>query len=359
MPCKLASPLWLLPEELISEILFRVPVRSLLQFRCVCKSWKTLISHPQFAMHRLRTSIAHPNIAHQQLTSSKLVSYSVHSLLQNSSIPEQGHYYSSTSHKYRILGSCNGLLCLSDINLTHVVLCNPSIRSQSKKFQIMVSPRSCFTYYCFGYDHVNDKYKLLVVVGSFQKSVTKLYTFGADCYCSKVIQNFPCHPTRKPGKFVSGTLNWIAKRDLNNDDQQRMILSFDLATETYGEVLLPDGDHDKICSPTLDVLRVCLCVCFSDYRKGHWIVWLMKEYGVPNSWTKLVTIPYIKLGICRWSHLFVPLCISENGVLLLKTTSSKLVIYNLNDGRMDYLRIVDELGFDIHVYHESLVSPQF
>ena len=88
-------------------------------------------------------------------------------------------------------------------------------------------------------------------------------------------------------------------------------------------------------------------------------MWLMKEYGVPNSWTKLVTIPYIKLGICRWSHLFVPLCISENGVLLLKTTSSKLVIYNLNDGRMDYLRIVDELGFDIHVYHESLVSPQF
>ncbi|MCI40987.1 F-box/kelch-repeat protein, partial [Trifolium medium] len=43
------QPLPFLPEELIIQILLRLPVRSLIEFKCVCKSWKTLISDPKFA----------------------------------------------------------------------------------------------------------------------------------------------------------------------------------------------------------------------------------------------------------------------------------------------------------------------
>ena len=39
-----------LPLELIREILLRLPVRSVLRFKCVCKSWLSLISDPQFAI---------------------------------------------------------------------------------------------------------------------------------------------------------------------------------------------------------------------------------------------------------------------------------------------------------------------
>lgn len=38
-----------LPDELIEGILLRLPVKSLLRFKCVCKSWLSLISNPQFA----------------------------------------------------------------------------------------------------------------------------------------------------------------------------------------------------------------------------------------------------------------------------------------------------------------------
>ena len=38
-----------LPEDVIFEVLARLPMRSLCRFRCVCKAWRALISDPAFA----------------------------------------------------------------------------------------------------------------------------------------------------------------------------------------------------------------------------------------------------------------------------------------------------------------------
>ncbi|MCH90873.1 F-box/kelch-repeat protein [Trifolium medium] len=51
-----SSSLPTLPFDLISEILYRLPVKLLLQLQCVCKSWKSLISDPNFAKKHLRKS---------------------------------------------------------------------------------------------------------------------------------------------------------------------------------------------------------------------------------------------------------------------------------------------------------------
>ena len=49
-----------LPEEVMLEILLRLPVKSLLRFKSVCKHWLSLISDPNFAkLHFERSSTSH------------------------------------------------------------------------------------------------------------------------------------------------------------------------------------------------------------------------------------------------------------------------------------------------------------
>lgn len=263
------------------------------------------------------------------------------------------------SRKYHILGSCNGLLCLYDMYLGCVRLWNPSTRLRSKRSPTVVGTNAIFKYHGFGYDHVNDKYKMLAVVVDdlnvnvdLNESVTKLYTFGDKFWTT--IKNFPCNPTSWFGKFVNGTLNWFAKEGVSYN--QWVILSFDLVKETYGKLLLPKQDEGgNICNSVLDVLSNCLCVCF-DTNKTHWVLWLMKDYGDAESWTKLLIIPHAKIWNCRWVPLFKPLCISNNGVVLVKPLYN-LVLFDANNGRLRYRQVCSKLGLDIHVYHESLVSP--
>jgi hypothetical protein len=118
---------------------------------------------------------------------------------------------------------------------------------------------------------------------------------------------------------VSGTLNWIVIKGGVNSNQNE-ILSFHLEKQTYREVLLPQSDSDFVYKDmNMHVLSDCLCVCF--LNKIHWVVWLMKEYGVVESWTKLIIIPREKPSV------FVkPLFISENTVLLVNTLSSQLIL---------------------------------
>lgn len=81
------NPLPFLPEELIVKILLKLPVKSLLQFKCVCKLWKTLISNTQFANNHLLSSTAYPRLVTSVTTSRswEVKSYPIESLLQNSS----------------------------------------------------------------------------------------------------------------------------------------------------------------------------------------------------------------------------------------------------------------------------------
>jgi hypothetical protein len=93
------------------------------------------------------------------------------------------------------------------------------------------------------------------------------------------------------GQFVSGTLNWIIFKRGVTSNRKIMILAFDLVKETYNEMMLPEHHAPKVIfpSPVIGVWNNRLCVCL-DYNKTHWDIWLMKNYGVAESWTRLVMI---------------------------------------------------------------------
>ena len=352
-----------LPEELILQILLRLPVRSLLQFRCVCKSWKTLISDPQFAKSHLQCSTEESIMTHQRLVSFvetkpyKILSYSVKTLFENPSTPIEPDSF-SMRHEYRIIDSCNGLLCLYDESQRCVRLCNPSTRLKSIRSPTVVEPEphGIITNYGFGYDQVNDKYKFLVAILNING--VKIYTFGEDSWTT--IQNFPCSPRRLLGKFVSGTLNWLADKGGVTSNKQCVILSFNLEKETYGELMLPQNNADCKYIPILYVLNNCLCVFFLT-SETRWVMYSMREYGVVESWTKLVTISPEKYIPFRLNYLVEPLFISENDVvLLIDKGCDKIGLYNFSSGgsSYDFPLVTTKPGLDRCIYRESLVSPR-
>lgn len=359
---KAMSELPFLPNELLLEILSRLPVKSILKFRCVCKSWLYLFSDPYFIKKHffLSTENTHFTTHHRIILSATtaefhLKSCSVTSLFNNPSIISEDLNY-PVKNKYRhdgIVGSCNGLLCFA-IKGDCVLLWNPSIRVSKKSPPLGNNWRpGCFTVFGLGYDHVNEDYKVVAVFRDpnefFSESNVKVYSMATNSW--RKIQDFPYGFSlyQNSGKFVSGTLNWAA-----NYSSFWVIVSLDLQKETYREVLPPNYEKEECSIPTLGVLKGCLCMNY-DYRKTDFVVWLMKDYGVRESWVKLVTIPYLP-NPEDFSYSG-PFCISENGELLLMFEFD-LILYNPRDHSFKFPKIESGKGwFDAEVYVETLVSP--
>jgi F-box interacting protein len=240
---------------------------------------------------------------------------------------------------------------------------NPSIglKSQSSP-KINYMPDWWMEYIGFGYDQVNDKYKVLVVEcmdpnldEEFGQSLTKIYTFGEDSW--RTIQELPRPLTEDLGKYVNGTLNWIGTNNFRH-----LIISFDLNKETYRDVLVPQNifEGGSRCNYSLYVLDDCLCFCFAN--KTHFVVWLMKEYGVIESWAKLMTIPWENLIFKNFVNQFSNiklLFISENGVVLLMV-SNQICLYNLNSGVLDHPFIsISNVSDQPVIYRENLISQRW
>ncbi|XP_020986289.1 F-box/kelch-repeat protein At3g23880-like isoform X2 [Arachis duranensis] len=355
-----SQPLPFLPDELIREILLRLPARSLLRLRRVCTSWKSLISSSQFAKDHLQhstaadPSLSGPRVAYHHSCHYGFGDFSLRSLIENSSKPTEVVLFEERRN-YMVIGSCNGLLCLLfDVGFnTCVRLWNPCtglLTTLSVECGNFLSVRG------FGYDHVNDKYKFVVIVKHTGKYTTRIYTFCRNP-SKRAIQGIPFSSIKGDGKgvFVPGTatLNWIRSHAILGC----LVFSLDLVKETFSEFSLPlnDPDDKTFIFPQLCVLRNCLAYCFN-HEKTHWFLWVMKEYGVPKSWTKLAVIP---CHPCLSNYHFRPLYIWGNNILVAVALTSKIVLFSLDNGSFEFpvLKPTPSIGLYVFIYHESLVSP--
>jgi F-box interacting protein len=246
----------------------------------------------------------------------------------------------------QIRGSCHGILCIQ-LYESFIILWNPSIRKFTKLPSLKI-PGSFETHSSFGYDHSSDSYKVVAFSsikhdnGGYEVK-TYVHTMGTNFW--RRIQDFPCIYAIQPGQFVSGTLNW-------SPYDHSSIVSLDLEKESYRELQLPD--YVSVVSKSLWVLRDCLCI-LSFHTDAYSEIWLMKEYGNKDSWTKLFRVP--RMGDVGDGIYNRALYIYEDDQVLLDRRS-KLVVYNSRDGTFKTLKIKRRHGWMIpEVYQESLISP--
>jgi len=355
-----------LPYDVIQEILCRLPVKFILRFRCVCKSWNFLISDPKFVKKQLRVSIPrnlyflnYSRWSHKYI----LTSYALDSIFTNiTSNFIQSEYNLSNEVRtygklYFIIGSCNGIVCIADNHNGLVILWNPSTK-KIKQLPLYAKPIGTLTTFGFGYDSLNDNYKVVVVLdylvldedySFFNKNQVKVHTLGTNIW--RTIQDYPFGGLLVPvmkGEFVSGTINWLFSEE--SSECPRFIVSFDLATESYQKISPPNLGGVDVCDLlALGVLRDCLCVT------SGVDVWVMKEYGNKESWTKLFTIPCMK-DPSKPEVFAKALYTFEDDQVLLKFMNDfdlNLVLYNPRRGTLKAINF----KYTPEVCGESLISP--
>ncbi|GJW48420.1 F-box associated domain containing protein [Tanacetum coccineum] len=209
-----------------------------------------------------------------------------------------------------LIGSCNGLLCIVTDWITPF-LYNPSTRIYKR---LPFSGLSLGVRYTFGYDLSSDDYKVAVIYGN----KAKMYSLKFGRW--KDINDVPHIPSWCHGTFSNTAFHWMVRDTPMSYHHYRLtnIVSLDLANETYGEVSPPPLYGDK-CDGGISLRTLGEWLCVIVHYKGMCAdLWVMKVYGVKDSWTKLVSIPYYtKVGF------YVLMSMSNDGRFLL--TSCKKI----------------------------------
>ncbi|XVF38114.1 hypothetical protein REPUB_Repub20aG0070600 [Reevesia pubescens] len=360
----------ILPQEIIVEILSNLPVESLLRFRCVCKSWKSLTIDPFFIKKHLKNVQNDPKFTKKRVllntgndqSQIRLKSCSLNSIYEDPIVNSTEIEFPSKKASYFnwIVGSCNGLICIA-IRQDTVFLLNPTLRLSKRLPDLgFKKRRGCYTVFGFGFDASVDDYKVVRVFCYQSKgfegvyeSIVRVYSLRTNYW--RRIQDFPFGvPCDEAGMYVDGSLNWAVFRRQETGFSW-IIVSLDLAQETYKEVLQP-GYVDHAGEKTLGVLDGCLCL-LCNYGRLYADIWVMREYGKRESWAMLVTVQYMP---DPESELFsTPLFVSESGEILLHF-GVKLILYNPKEKTFRIPLIHDAVISYIdqaETYVESLVSP--
>ncbi|KAK9667714.1 hypothetical protein RND81_13G006200 [Saponaria officinalis] len=342
-----------LPIDFIAaEILPRLPAKSLLRFKSVCKSFNTVISSPEFVRLHLRHSLSSDNrLLVIPSTDRTVYTFDLDSLSSSSSAASATFSWPDQAF---IEGSCNGVLLITGYfgGLYRLVLLNPSTRTYVDVF-------STTNYLGFGFDHLNNDYKIVVVIdyhtNVLKSRVTKIYSLNSKSW--KIVENkIPPDAIQYPysGALVDNhLLHWIFWTPSTG---KRIIGCFDICLEKWGaDVPLPGHYCDKNELQDMGVVDGRLFCSFENRVDLSYDVWVMEEYGVQESWTKLlsVAIPdYVKGGI-------VPVAISGSSpsqVLIKHQRDSEMFWYNTVDGVTSKVNVPYFWDHRAYIFKGSLVS---
>ncbi|KAL7213691.1 hypothetical protein ACSBR2_016256 [Camellia fascicularis] len=255
------------PMDLIVDILSRLPVKPLVRFRCVSKPWCALIDDPDFIKLHLNRSINTKSHLNLILNDCSLSSVNFDSLDNATKLKSLLKW---TDFGIEVLGSCNGLICLYN-GEEDVCIWNPSTRKHRKL-------------------SVNNPDKSPFFFTSYQNII---YGFG---------------------------------RNYESDSVNFLVAAFDVTNEEYRLVPQQEfSDEDfYICVGELDG---CLCI-FCNYDQVRFDVWVMKDYGMKESWTKLFSIAKPQ-GI-RLFDSVTPVAYSKSGgEVLLVQDNDNLIWFDL------------------------------
>ncbi|CAI0439783.1 unnamed protein product [Linum tenue] len=331
------------PFDLVTKILLRLPVAAILRWRGVCKRWQALIDSTEFSKLQLNHSSSTTKNAflfvleddgcgngdlHFARYINGLRRETIPSFRSNPSPPAQIGVIT-------LIGSCNGLVCFSN-DADMAIITNPATQQTHVTPAIpnplmdLVSIADCvYRYGCgFVYDSVSDDYK---VIKLHQMLMLGFDANGEDFHSELVIYGvrsnssvsvkFPYFlSAEKMGVFVAGAIHWVVHDDRDRGD---LVVGFDLGLGECKEIPQPEYRNRKSLKIRIGELENCLCI-FANYPGRGVDVWMMKEYGVRESWSIMRSIPHP--GLC-YDKRIRPLGYSMTGQEILLQLDEKRLVW--------------------------------
>ncbi|KAL4620483.1 hypothetical protein ACB092_06G157600 [Castanea dentata] len=345
------------PDVVFVDILSRLPVKSLIRFRCVSKSWFSLISSHDFNTDHHNRTLSNTTkdspyllFSHYDLKMKK-----VRFALLSSDDPFPLNHFSKHLDRRLKLGVRGGdpipdppnrrilmkqaekrgffaypsdfvelpcpyqspknklMLLPVDDHAIFLILWNPSIRKAISLPSPVVNVPLFFKavdHLGFGYDPITDDYKIVRLVylqGGFSHNdhernppIVQIYTLRTGAW-----RTIPGHDSRFTiveqteqfsSVFVNGSVHWFVEDDDAVDFMVcNMIISFDIKDEVFHEMAVPKcferrWDSNMKVAVVGGLLALVPCNYDPDFSDPCYSVWVMKEYGVVESWTKLYDI---------------------------------------------------------------------
>ncbi|XP_050378853.1 F-box/kelch-repeat protein At3g06240-like isoform X3 [Argentina anserina] len=295
-----------LPDECLTEVLVRVPVKSLMRFRCVAKTWHSLISSPAF----IATHLNHARHKASHGERSKLQDQII--LFRHYSACE---YADEDDHGYRTWITSDEEECFAlhkdDESFPH----SPTLN--------LKPPHNMWSGQYFP------------IVG-LMNGIVCLVDWSRCIFWNPSL-NTTMETSFRTG---AGAFHWVAHTPPGQGSSSNVIVAFDMENEVFYEIALPSCLSSK---PHLNMTVVLLngsLVLVPDnevYGDSYYSnsVWIMKEYGVVESWTKLFDIDIGEQGVRR------VITFRNNGELLLNSDGKELLSYE------PYTRETRDLHFKV------------
>ncbi|XP_074278900.1 putative F-box protein At3g10790 [Silene latifolia] len=307
-----------LPTEISTNILHRLPVKTLIKCTILSKSFLSLItSHPFISDHITQHNNSHLLLRYFTHDKQELYHFDpdddTFSGFQTQGLVVPFLNYPEMC--FTVAGCINGVLCLVNdfqIEGTLIILWNPSIR----KFVHLPRPILVFDIcgpyqsVCgFGFDPVSDDYKVVRVVeldnGQKASSEAQVEVYSLKSGCWRVIGGCPCYSIKHydsgyTPRFINGSVYWLGT-PYAFPNCETVLLKFDMSSESFETIQLSGvlklSELRFTRNLYLQEIKGVLTLIKSNYKIANKTcsAWILKEDGVVKSWTKIFDFDIAKL----------------------------------------------------------------
>lgn len=358
-----------LTEDVLTEILSRLPVKSLLRFKCVSKQWKALIEDPTFiAKNFNRDSNCTRLLVQYYPPSEELCNFVLFSDLKvDNKPPVSEELYTKLSVCCEdVYGPVNGLFLVHITPFEDIEEClalwNPATREWNPlpipEPSVPPSCRALLHTFGFGLDPSSNDYKIIWFRFFMDEETEIPYGFVAAVYTLRfgtwrdIDFPFQCDFMENHDIYRRGVYYWgIDNPHMQKEGTSFSILSFDMENEVFGEISAPEDLHRKRRT-SLATYGDLLAIFAFEYDNSSLEVWVMQD---EEYWIKHLSLgPFPEYYChCRFWR--------SNEIVFALYASGRMILYNTDNGESTDLGIQGVPKgalFYSFCYKESLFSSR-